>query len=83
MAIFLFKPALHDWCNKGHDMYCPVGGMVHINDPLPLIESVVHEVRSGSSRFPLSSEWSLTIYPTPYNFINKNVLCMSLIKHFK
>ena len=31
------KPVLHDWCNKGHGMYYPVYGMVHIKEPLLLI----------------------------------------------
>ena len=35
---FLFQPLLHDWCNKGHDTSNPVCGMVHIKDPLLLIE---------------------------------------------
>ena len=34
---FSFQPVLHDWCNKGHGMCCPVCGMVHIKEPLLLI----------------------------------------------
>ena len=45
-----FRPALHDWCNKGCDMCYPVCGMVHIKDPVLLIEK--HSPRSGSGRFP-------------------------------
>ena len=30
----LFQPVLY----KGHGMYCPVYGMVHMKDPLVLIE---------------------------------------------
>ena len=40
-------------------------GMVHIKEPLLLIEK---SNPCGGSRFPLSlSEWSFTICPTPYN----------------
>ena len=40
-------------------------GMVHIKEPLLLIGK---SSLCGGSRFPFSlSEWSLTIYLTPYN----------------
>ena len=56
---------LHDWCNKGRDMCNPVCGMVHIKEPLLLIEK---SSPCGGSRFPLSlSEWSFTICLMPYN----------------
>ena len=32
-----FQPVLHNWSNKGFDMYYPVWGMVHIKEPLQLI----------------------------------------------
>ena len=35
---FSFQSVLHDWCNKGCDMYYPVCGMMHIKEPLLLIE---------------------------------------------
>ena len=35
---FSFQPVLHDWCNKGRGMYYPVCGMIHIKEPLLLIE---------------------------------------------
>ena len=35
---FSFQPVLHDWCNKGCDMCYPVCGMVHIKEPLLLID---------------------------------------------
>ena len=35
---FFIPPLFHDWCNKGHGMYYPVCEMVHIKDPLLLIE---------------------------------------------
>ena len=55
----------HDWCNKGRGMCYPVCGMVHIKEPLLLIEK---SSPYGGSGFPLSlSEWSFTICLTPYN----------------
>ena len=51
--------------NKGRGMCYPVCGMMHIKEPLLLIEK---SSLCGNSRFPLSlSEWSFTICPTPYN----------------
>ena len=65
LSYFLFQPVLHDWCNKGRGMCYPVCGMVHIKDPLMLIDK---SSLCGSSGFPLSlSEWFLTICLTPYN----------------
>ena len=62
---FLFQPVLHDWCNKGRGMCYPVCGMLHIKEPLLLIEKSSH---CGSSGFPLTlSEWSFTICLMPYN----------------
>ena len=59
------KPVLHDWCNKGRGMCDPVCGMVHIKEPLLLIEK---SSPCGGSGLPLSlSEWSFTICLTPYN----------------
>ena len=56
---------LHDWCNKGRGMCYPGCGMVHIKEPLLLIDRCS---LCGGSRFPFSlSEWSLTICPMPYN----------------
>ena len=64
-SYFLFQPVLHDWCNKGRGMCYPVCGMVHIKEPLLLIDKVS---LCGWSGFPFSlSEWSLTICLTPYN----------------
>ena len=57
LSYFSFQPVLHDWCNKGRGMY--YGGMVHIKEPLLLIEK---SSLCGGSGFPLSlSEWSFTI----------------------
>ena len=54
-----------DWCNKGRGMCYPVCGMVHIKEPLLLIDK--SSLCSGSG-FPFSlSEWSFTICLTPYN----------------
>ena len=51
--------------NKGRGMCYPICGMVHIKEPLLLIGK---SSPCGGSGFPLSlSEWSFTIYPTPYN----------------
>ena len=60
---FSFQPVLHDWCNKGRGMCYPVCGMVHIKEPLLLLEK---SSPCGGSGFPLSlSEWSFTICLTP------------------
>ena len=58
-------------------MCYPVCGMVHIKEPLLLIGK---SSPCGGSWFPLSlSEWSFTIYPTPYNR-KLNALSASLNK---
>ena len=65
LSYFSFQPVLHDWCNKGRGMCYPVCGMVHIKEPLMLIEK---SSPCGGSGFPFSlSEWSLTIWLTPIN----------------
>ena len=65
LSYFSFRPVLHDWCNKGRGMCYPVCGMVHIKEPLLLIDK---SSLCGGSGFPFSlSEWSLTICLTPYN----------------
>ena len=65
LSYFLFQPVLHDWCNKGRGMCYPVYGMVHIKEPLLLIDK---SSLCGGSGFLFSlSEWSLTICLTPYN----------------
>ena len=65
LRYFSFQPVLHDWCNKGRGMCYPVCGMVHIKEPLLLIDK---SILCGGSRFPFSlSEWSLTICLMPYN----------------
>ena len=66
LGYFSFQPVLHDWCNKGRGMCYPVCGMVHIKEPLLLIDK---SSLCGGSGFPFSlSEWSFTIIcPTPYN----------------
>ena len=62
---FSFQPLPHDWCNKGRGMCYPVCGMMHIKEPLLLIEK---SSLCGGSGFPLSlSEWFFTICLTPYN----------------
>ena len=65
LSYFSFQPVIHDWCNKGRGMCYPVCGMVHIKDPLLLIDK---SSLCGGSGFPFSlSKWSLTICLTPYN----------------
>ena len=65
LSYFSFQPVLHDLCNKGHGLCYPVCGMVHIKEPLLLLDK---SSPCGSSGFPFSlSEWSLTICLTPYN----------------
>ena len=65
LSYFSFQPVLHDWCNKGRGMCYPVCEMVHIEEPLLLIDK---SSLCGGSGFPFSlSEWSLTIGLTPYN----------------
>ena len=65
LSYFSFQPVLHDWCNKGRGMCYPVCGMVHIKEPLLLIDK---SSLCGGSEFPFSlSEWSLTICLTRYN----------------
>ena len=59
LSYFSFQPVLHDWCNKDRGMCYPVCGMVHIKEPLLLIDK---SSLCGGSGFPLSlSEWSLTM----------------------
>ena len=63
LSYFSFQPVLHDWCNTG--MCYPVCGMVHIKEPLLLIDK---SSLCGGSGFPFSlSKWSLTICLMPYN----------------
>ena len=63
LSYFSFQPVLHDWCNKGRGMCYPLCGMVHIKEPLLLIDK---SSLCGGSGFPFSlSEWSLTICLTP------------------
>ena len=65
LSYFSIQPVLYDWCNKIHGMCYPVSGMVHINEPLLLIEK---SSPCGGSGFPLSvSELSFTICVTPNN----------------
>ena len=65
LSYFSFQPVLHDWCNKDHGMCYPVCGMVHIKEPLLLIDK---SSLCGGSGFPFSlPEWSLTICLMPYN----------------
>ena len=59
LSYFSFQPVLHDWCNKSHGMCYPVCAMVHIKEPLLLIDK---SSLCGGSGFHFSlSEWSLTM----------------------
>ena len=49
LSYFSFQPVLHDWCNKGRGMCYPVCGMVHIKEPLLLIDN---SSICGGSGFP-------------------------------
>ena len=65
LSYFSLQPVLNDLCNKGRGMCYPVCGMVHIKEPLLLIDK---SSLCGGRGFPFSlSEWSLTICLTPYN----------------
>ena len=65
LSYFSFQPVLHDWCNKGRGRCYSVCGMVHIKEPLLLINK---SSLCGGSGFPFSlSEWSITICLTPCN----------------
>ena len=47
LSYFSFQPVLHDWCNKGRGMCYPVCGMVHVKEPLLLIDKSSLCVGSG------------------------------------
>ena len=38
LGYFSFQPVPHDWCNKGRGMCYPLCGIMHIKEPLLLIE---------------------------------------------
>ena len=47
LSYFSFQPVLHDWCNKGRGMCYPVCGMVHIKEPLLLIDKSSYVAAAG------------------------------------
>ena len=51
LSYFLFQLVLHDWCNKGRGMCYPVCVIVHIKEPLLLIDK---SSLCGGSGFPLA-----------------------------
>ena len=59
---FLFLEVLYDWYNKEHGMCYPVCGMVHIKDPMLLIEKSISCGDSSKFAFSLSG-WSFMICP--------------------
>ena len=63
IELFLVPASAPRLCNKGRGMCYPVCGMVHIKEPLLLIEK---SSLCGGSRFPLP-EWCFTICLMPYN----------------
>ena len=52
LSYFSFQPVLHVWYNKGRGLCYPVCGILHIKDPLLLIEK--SSPFSGGSGFPLA-----------------------------
>ena len=59
LSNFSFQPVLHDWCNTKAVVCVNLSGMVHIKEPLLLIDK---SSLCGGSGFPLSlSEWSFII----------------------
>ena len=73
-----FQPVLHDWCNKGRGMCYPVCGMVHIKEPLLLIDK---SSLCGGSRFPFSLPYvrrHITVDKMCWNAsLNKTFLSLS------
>ena len=70
LSYFSFQPVHNEWYNKGHGMRYHICGRMHVKETLLLIERS-SPCSGGSSGFPLSlsdsSEWSVTICPTPFN----------------
>ena len=65
IELFLVPASAPRLVYKGRGMCYPVCGMVHIKEPLLLMDK---SSLCGGSWFPFSlSEWSLTICLTPYN----------------
>ena len=46
LSYFSFQPVLHDWFNKGRGMCYPVCGMVHIKEPLLLIDKTTQKTNT-------------------------------------
>ena len=47
LSYFSFQPVHHNWCNKSCGMCYPVCEMVHIKEPLLLIEKSSHVVAAA------------------------------------
>ena len=47
--VVTFQSVRHNWCNRGHGMWYPVCGIVHVKDPLLLI--IKSAYKEGSMRF--------------------------------
>ena len=47
IELLSIQPVLHDWCNKRHGMCYPICGMMHIKEPLLLIEKNSHVAAAG------------------------------------
>ena len=75
IELFLIPAGSHDWCNKGCGMCYHVCGVMHIKDPLMLIEK--SNPCSDGSGYPFSlSECSFTICLMPNNRKIKCVECI-------
>ena len=61
---FSLQPVLQDWCNKGCGMCYPVCGMVHIKEPLLLIDKSSHSKsrKEGNVIFNALNTFYLRLY---------------------
>ena len=88
MSYFSFQPVLHDWCNKGCDIYCLVCGMGAKKKKIPCCkwERTAHEAAAAEVAvpgllmvlyyFPLLAHWILGHLSCSrgYEFFLMNVL---------
>ena len=72
LSYFSFQPVFHDWCNKGRGMCYPIDGMVHINEPMLLIEKKVAHVVAAAGFFSRSMNGHL---PYVRRHISVNTMC--------
>ena len=63
VSYFSFQPVIHDWCNNGRGMCYPVCGMVHINNPLLVIEKTIPG-NGGSDDYLMSKKGTIvSVFP--------------------